>query len=217
MKNIFKNKKIWHKILIVFLIIILFKAIVSKPVHAEDKETSEADILLKPITGLFVGLADALEGVAQKTVLGVDESIIKAKAEDANFWATVLVIGAFVLGTAVAIIAAIPSGGTSIGVWGAVVLGTTIAAKIAISLGTFIIFGSSIITVVSQMIGTEVDLPQFALSPYEIFADKITVLDVNFFDPKTTEYYKKQTGTEDKQVEFKKMATDIDKITDIER
>lgn len=59
--SLFTNKKVWQKLLIIFLIIILFQAVFMKPAHAVD-----ADILLKPITGLFVGLADALESVMQK-------------------------------------------------------------------------------------------------------------------------------------------------------
>ena len=37
------------------------------------------------------------------------------------------------------------------------------------------------------MLSKTVYFPQFALSPYEIFDNKITVLDVNFFNPKETE------------------------------
>lgn len=37
------------------------------------------------------------------------------------------------------------------------------------------------------MLSKEFDLPQYELSPYEIFADRITVLDVNFFNPKPNE------------------------------
>lgn len=174
------NKKLWQKLLIVFLVIIVLNAIVIKPVHAVSE-----DILLKPITGLFVGLADALEGVAQKVVLGVDESLIEIKDNGADFWANVLVIGAFIVGTAIAIVAAIPSGGSSVFAWGAFVV--TAIATVAISCGAYAMFGSTVTTLISKSIGNQFFFPQYALSPYEIFDNKITVLDVNFFDPKQEE------------------------------
>lgn len=177
------NMKLWQKIVIVFLLVILFSTIVVKPVQA----AVEADILLKPITGLFVGLADALEGVMQKIVLGVDESLLHVNNSEngVDFLANFLVIGAFVLGTAIAIVTAIPSGGATVVAWGAFAIEAL--ATVAISLGTYILVGSTITNVVKKMIGDEFDFPQFALSPYEIFDNKITVLDVNFFDPKPEE------------------------------
>lgn len=174
------NKKLWQKLLIVFLVIIVLNAIFIKPVHAVS-----ADILLKPITGLFVGLADALEGVAQKVVLGVDESLIEIKDNGADFWANVLVIGAFIVGTAIAIVGAVYSGGTTVVAWVAIMV--KVGAIVAISLGSYAMFGSTVTTLISKSIGNQFFFPQYALSPYEIFDNKITVLDVNFFDPKQEE------------------------------
>lgn len=172
------NMKLWQKIVIVFLLVILFNTIVVKPVQA----AVEADILLKPITGLFVGLADALEGVMQKIVLRVDESLIEVKDTPTNFFVNVLVIGAFIVGTAIAIIMAVPTGSASIVAWGAFLVKS--ALTIAISCGAYALVGSKVTTLISQMIGSEFDFPQFALSPYEIFDNKISVLDINFFNPK---------------------------------
>ena len=150
------NKKLWQKLLIVFIVIIVLNAIFVKPVHAVS-----ADILLKPITGLFVGLADALEGVAQKVVLGVDESLIEIKDNGADFWANVLVIGAFIVGTALAIVAAIPSGGSSVVAWGAFVV--TAIATVAISCGAYAMFGSTVTTLISKSVGHQFFFPQYAL------------------------------------------------------
>lgn len=178
--SLFTNKKVWQKLLIIFLIIILFQAVFMKPAHAVD-----ADILLKPITGLFVGLADALEGVMQKIVLGVDESLIEIKDNGAGILATVIVIGLFIIGTALAIVAAIPSGGASVGAWAAFWIGA--ASTIAISFAGYALFGQTLTKITGKMLSKEFSLPQYELSPYEIFADKIIVLDVNFFNPKPNE------------------------------
>lgn len=178
--SLFTNKKVWQKLLIIFLIIILFQAVFMKPAHAVD-----ADILLKPITGLFVGLADALESVMQKIVLGIDESLIEVKDNVAGVLATVIVIGLFIAGTALAIVTAIPSGGASVGAWAAFWIGA--ASTVAISFAGYAIFGQTLTKITEKMLSKEFDLPQYELSPYEIFADRITVLDVNFFNPKPNE------------------------------
>ena len=178
--SLFTNKKVWQKLLIIFLIIILFQAVFMKPAHAVD-----ADILLKPITGLFVGLADALESVMQKIVLGIDESLIEVKDNGAGVLATVIVIGLFIAGTALAIVTAIPSGGASVGAWAAFWIGA--ASTVAISFAGYAIFGQTLTKITEKMLSKEFDLPQYELSPYEIFADRITVLDVNFFNPKPNE------------------------------
>ena len=178
--SLFTNKKVWQKLLIIFLIIILFQAVFMKPAHAVD-----ADILLKPITGLFVGLADALESVMQKIVLGIDESLIEVKDNGAGILATVICIGLFIAGTALAILTAIPSGGASVGAWVAFWIGA--ASTVAISFAGYAIFGQTLTKITEKKLSKEFDLPQYELSPYEIFADRITVLDVNFFNPKPNE------------------------------
>lgn len=175
--SFFTNKKVWQKLLIIFLIIILFQAVFMKPAHAVD-----ADILLKPITGLFVGLADALESVMQKIALGINESLFEIKEGDVKFWANFLIIGAFIVGTAIAIVAAIPSGGASVGVWAAFAISA--GAKIAFAVGTYTLVGELLSTLTADMLSDTYYLPQYELSPYEIFADKIEILDIDFFDPK---------------------------------
>ena len=179
--SLITNKKVWQKLLIIFLIIILFQAVFMKPAHAVD-----ADILLKPITGLFVGLADALEGVMQKIVLGVDESLFEIK-NGSDFWANVIVIGLFIVGAAVAIFAAIPTGGASLGVMGVLSVVGTVTTRFVIALSTYAIFGQLATTIIKDSFMDTYYLPQYELSPYEIFSDQITVLDVDFFSPKDNE------------------------------
>ena len=182
------NMKLWQKIVIVFLLVIVFNTIIVKPVHAD----VSADILVKPITGLFVGIADSIESTMQKIAIGVDESLVHIETNKiATFWANFLVIGAFIVGTAIAIIAAVPTGGASVGAW--VAFSITALGTIAIAGGSFILLGSHITTIVEKMLSDEFDFPQFALSPYEIFDNKITILDINFFNPKENEKKAKES------------------------
>lgn len=174
--SLFTNKKPWQKLLMIFLVFILFQAVFIKPVHAVDD-----DILLRPVTRLFVSFADALEGVMQNIILGVDESLLEIK-DGSDFWAKVLVIGLFVVGTALAIAAAVPSGGASVGAW--VAFSVTAASTVLLSFGAYSVFGELLTTITGQMLDDTYYLPQYELSPYEIFADRITVLDIDFFNPK---------------------------------
>lgn len=174
--SLFTNKKLWQKLLMIFLVFILFQAVFMKPVHAVD-----TDILLKPVTRLFVSLADALEGVMQKIILGVNESLLEIK-DGSGFWAKFIVIGLFVVGTAIAIVTAIPSGGASVAAW--VAFSVTAASTVLLSFGAYSVFGELLTTITGQMLDDTYYLPQYELSPYEIFADKITVLDIDFFNSK---------------------------------
>ena len=109
--KIFTNKRIWQKIAIALVIIILFQFIVSSPAHAVD-----ADVLLEPVSNLFVSLADGIEGLLQSSIMQIDESIIKVSDSDEGFWGFIVTL-VFIVGTALAIIAAIPTGGTTILGW----------------------------------------------------------------------------------------------------
>lgn len=60
----FDNKKIWQKIMIVLVFVMLFKFVVSSPVHAID-----GDVLLQPVTNLFVSLADSIMAILQDILL----------------------------------------------------------------------------------------------------------------------------------------------------
>ena len=61
----FTNKKTWQKIVIVLVFVILFEFIVTSPVDAG----VDGDVLLQPVTNLFVSLADALMAILQDILL----------------------------------------------------------------------------------------------------------------------------------------------------
>ncbi len=56
--KIFTNQKIWKKIVIVLLIIIIFQFIVSKPSIAESEDNGIGGKLLDPVIDLVVFLGD---------------------------------------------------------------------------------------------------------------------------------------------------------------
>lgn len=113
-----------------------------------------------------------------KIVLGINESLFEIKDGNTSFWANFIIIGLFIVGTALAIVTAIPSGGSSVGVWAAFAISA--GAKIAISIGAYTLVGELLTTLTAEMLADTYYLPQYELSPYEIFADKITVLDIDF-------------------------------------
>ena len=63
--KVFTNKKIWQKIIIIFLIILLSKFMFSMPVHA----AVDGDVLLDPVMKLFVSLGDAIMSIMQDIML----------------------------------------------------------------------------------------------------------------------------------------------------
>ena len=109
------------------------------------------------------------------------EALIKI-AGDNGFWSAVIVTLVFVVGTAIAIIAALPTGGTSILGW--VAFAGSAALTLAVS-GTLYMVTFNITTkIVSDMLGDTYYLSMYEVTPYEIFSDKVLLFDVDFFNPK---------------------------------
>ena len=55
--KIFRNKKIWRNLIIIFLLIMVFQFVFVKPVQA-----SVLSVALDPITGLFARIGDRNNG-----------------------------------------------------------------------------------------------------------------------------------------------------------
>lgn len=69
--KIFANKKIWKKIVIIFLIISIFSFTTPEPVSADIGGT-----LMSPIISLFVGLADGVNTIINAVFLKQEPTII---------------------------------------------------------------------------------------------------------------------------------------------
>lgn len=113
----FTNKSIWSKIVIVLIFIILFQFIVIRSVHAEETAVLNDDWggkLIKPIVSLVVSLADAIYGIIQKSIMGIDSSLIPIDMQD-NLWETILKIVLVVVTIIVAIAVIVRN--SSVEVW----------------------------------------------------------------------------------------------------
>ena len=175
------EKKIWQKISIILVFIILFEFIFSSHVRADEKEDN---VLLDPVVSLFVSIGDGAMALIQEILLQNTggESLIKIDDGNAGFWSKIIVAGVFILGTAAAVISAIPTGGASVIGWVAFAGG--VALTLTVSGSVYAISHSLLEKIYSDMFGKTYYLPMYEVSPYEIFANKVLLFDVNFFDPK---------------------------------
>ena len=127
------EKKIWQKISIILVFIILFEFIFSSHVRADEKEDN---VLLDPVVSLFVSIGDGAMALIQEILLQNTggESLIKIDDGNAGFWSKIIVAGVFIVGTALAVISAIPTGGTSVIGWvafaGGVALTLTVSGSV---------------------------------------------------------------------------------------
>lgn len=180
--KIFTNKKIWQKIVIILLLLMGLQLIASTPVHAVD-----GDVLLQPVVNLFVSLGDAAMSIIQDILMQKDgeggESLIKIDG-NSGFWSGLIVTAVFIIGTIIAIVAAYPTGGTSLIIW--VKFGLSVALTVTISGVLYMATYNIATTILSDQWGDTYYLPMYEVSPYEIFADKVALFDVNFFNPDTT-------------------------------
>lgn len=90
--KIFTNKKVWQKIVLVMLILLLMQFFIGKPAHAID-----GDVLLEPITSLFANLGDGIMNIMQQTIMGMDSSGAWVEKSDNSFWIKLAIIGAAIV------------------------------------------------------------------------------------------------------------------------
>lgn len=106
--KIFTNKKVWQKIVLVMLILLLMQFFIGKPVHA-----LPGDTLLEPVTSLFANLGDGIMEIMQKTIMGMDSSGAWIE-KDNGLWAKIAIIGLAILAACVAVAAIVLSGGAAL-------------------------------------------------------------------------------------------------------
>ena len=175
--KIFQNKKIFQKIIIIFLIIMLFSLGVPKASSAVVKEIGGE--LLNPVMSFFVTLGDSAMTLLQKVVYSMDDSLINIDTSS-SLIAKILVIVTAIILVAVSIISVVASGGATL----AIVAGI---AKIVITAGVVTTITFPITTgIVEGMLPDSVYLPLFEITPQEIFSNKVPLLDVDFFNPSDT-------------------------------
>ncbi len=102
-----------------------------------------------------------------------------------------VVIG--IVGLVTAVVGAIPSGGMSLAAVGPILgaIGAGVARTVVVGGVTYVVSGWTI----NELLPDTFYLPAYLISPSEIFSNQIPLLDVNFFNPHTDEYYQNaQTG-----------------------
>lgn len=79
--KLFTNKKVWSKIIVILIFLLLFQFVSVNYTFAGDDDDVVLEVggkLLSPILSLLVGLGDAVVDIMHKAIMGVDEAIMKA-------------------------------------------------------------------------------------------------------------------------------------------
>lgn len=183
--KILTNKSLTQKIIIALVFVILFN-FVSPQISFG---ATIGGVLFEPIKDLTLTIADGAVWILQKIIFGLDTSILKLHY-DKSWTATAAGIGAGILagiGIVVGLVAAPFTGGLSLGI---VALGVAGGAAA----------GYGVSKLVSSMIPQTFYLPLYAISPAEIFSNRIAMLDVNFFNPNKYDAITTVAGTSKDQV-----------------
>lgn len=170
--KIFQNEKIFKKLVILLLIITIVGFV--KPKTVEAKEIGGE--LLNPVMSLFVTIGDGVISIIQKVVLDMDDSIIDVDAHASWFAKFIVILGIAVVAAFAVAAVIISAGGLSIAIIpGLIRIGVGVAAAIiTFPVSTFIVEG---------MLPDTFYLPFFEITPHEIFANELPLLDVDFFHP----------------------------------
>lgn len=186
--NIFAKKSIWNKIFIVLGIILLCSFIIPKPVHAAGL-TSFVGELLEPVMDLLVTIGDGIMQVIHSILMGQEVSLLRIDTNADWFtvvrWAVAIIAGiavaALLIATGAGIAALLAGAAKAIG---AVAAGVAIGSIIGFALEGGIYVGTRVFTL--EAFDNLAVLPIYTVTPEEIFKGRITLFDVNFFEPVTT-------------------------------
>lgn len=190
--EVFKNKSLVLKIVIALVIVILFNFCAPTLSHAGVAEVI-GGTLLSPIIDLLLAIGDGAINLIQSILFGMDNSLLKVAVHEASFWETVgMVVGA-VVGIAAVVAITIVTGGTPL----AAIVPTLIAGGVGAYAGH---------KIAVEALPDTFYLPVYAISPEEIFQNKIGLLDVNFFNPNP---YEEQATVDGQSVEQESTAANL--------
>lgn len=193
------KKGFWNKLIIVLLLIIAFNAII--PTNVVHAESDVGGVLLRPIVDLVLAIADAIINVIHKVIFDMSTALIVIDLDSSVLkWIVTIVVvvivavamfallyfGAAVLVPAVvAKIAGIAgvAGASGLAKLGAAAIGTIIVTSIPVAGKTGLAAG---MWVNRDCFGDQAVFPLYAISPEEIFAGEIPMLNVNFFKEEST-------------------------------
>ncbi len=176
--EVFKNKSLVLKIVIALVIVILFNFCAPTLSHAGVTEVI-GGTLLSPIIDLLLAIGDGAINLIQNILFGLDNSLLKVATPETSILQTIAMWAGAILGVALVVAVTIFTGGAA--------LSAIIPAIVVGGLGAYA--GHEIS---EAMLPDQFYLPVYAISPEEIFQNKIGILDVNFFNPNEYEDSKMQ-------------------------
>lgn len=174
----FTNKKIWSKIIIVLIFVILFEFVISKPTLAENDTLEWGGKLIQPILSLIISLGDGVLNILHRAILEQDQTLIHV--DFSMEWYDYLLIAAAALGAIVGVILICTGIGAGIGTfiagWSATTLITGTTVLIAVGAGVWAGYAVS-----QEVMPEKYKLPLYSYTPEEIFKGNILLFNVNFF------------------------------------
>ena len=177
--KIFENKSVFKKLIIVLLTVLILSFVMPNIVRAGDDD-GVGGKLLDPLMSLFVGIGDGAISLLQKIVFDIDTTIIEVNTSISGLqkFLAIAVGIAVIVGGVIAIVSSVVTGGMSLAVIGAVV--KVVEAGLIAGFVTYAASGY----IANAALPEDFVLPEISISPYEIFSDKIALLDVDFFNPR---------------------------------
>ena len=180
--EIFKKKSVVLKIVIAVVFVILFNfCSPTVSLGADGLLEQIGGTLVSPIVDLLVSIGDGAIYLIQNIMFGMSESTVKVSTASndwfdgvANFLMGALAIAAFIL---------VPGFG----------------AGIAAALITIGVTGYAASVIKATWLPETFYLPLYAISPEEIFQNKIALLDVNFFNPNKYDPIETSVGVDGEQ------------------
>jgi hypothetical protein len=190
--KIFTNKSIWKKIVIAFLIVLLFQFAMIKPVHADVVEFGGK--LMSPILSLVVGICDGINDIIGRTIMGAASTLYEVEMGN-TFWET---LGTVLIAIAVAAIT-IALVVVTAGAAAALLAAIGITATVTVGIGTVVAgVTAGLVAAVwfnDQVLPDNLYLPMYTYSVEEIFKGNILLFDVDFFNNEKEMYVALQNGT----------------------
>ena len=168
------KKSIALKIAIVVVFVLLFNFSAPTISQAGVAEVI-GGTLLSPIIDLLLAIGDGAVNLIQSILFGIENSLLKVAVHNADLWETIGMVAGAVLGIAAVVAITVVTGGAA--------LSAVIPALLAAGAGAYA--GYKITTAI---LPDSFYLPVYAISPEEIFSNKIGLLDVNFFNPDQSKY-----------------------------
>lgn len=190
--KIFENKKLFKKIIMVLIAIIIIGFCIPQGVQAKGDDIGGK--LLSPICDLVVFLGDGIMNLIHTAIYHQNDTTITVDLTS-DWYKIALVVGAFIVAAVVVAAAlvflpgALAAAALKIGITlSAVSAGTVLLASVAGGgIAAAYVFNSKILP-------NYFELPVYQISPEQIFSNKVLLFDVDFFNPKEDQVAKDEQG-----------------------